>query len=142
MGNGRDYDFSAFKALLYKPQQLAWGQTGGQIFALCFAHRNRKSPLGKNPNIKTPSFPLCNNQSVIFKHFGSAIPSPSPICWGGGSGYKFLHYMWNQSRKEWTTPLFLAVSLFVSLSVCLCLSVCLSLSLSLSQGVFSHNMVL
>ena len=34
------------------------GRTGGQNFALCPALSNRKSPWGKDPNVKTLSFPL------------------------------------------------------------------------------------
>ena len=69
-------------------------QTGGQNFALCPALSNRKSPWGKDPNVKTPSFPLqCGDtQKVIALHFRPAIPT-LPLGrggggGGGGSGYK------------------------------------------------------
>ena len=50
-GKGGDNDFSV-SVPCYEPHPR--GQTGGQNFALCPTLRNRKSPWGKNPNVKTP----------------------------------------------------------------------------------------
>ena len=62
----------------YKPhtQGVKWGQN----FALCPTRSNRKSPWGKDPNAKTPSFPLhCGyTRQVIAPHLSPAIPHPSP----------------------------------------------------------------
>ena len=52
---GRDYDYQ-LSVPCYEPHPK--GQTGGQNFALCPALHNRKSPWGKDPNVKTPSFLL------------------------------------------------------------------------------------
>ena len=80
-GEGRDYDFSAFSA----PPP---GDKLEVKVSLCPALRNGKSPWGKDPNVKTPSFPLyCgDSQKVTARHFSPAIPHPFPVGWGGGGG--------------------------------------------------------
>ena len=62
------------------------GQTGDQNFALCPAFGKRKSPWGKDPYVKTLSFPLrCGDtRKVIAPHFSPAVPPPFPIGGGGG----------------------------------------------------------
>ena len=56
------------------------GQTVGQNIPLCPALRNRKSPWGKEPNVKTLSFPQHreDTRKVIALHFSLAIPHQSP----------------------------------------------------------------
>ena len=55
MGKGRDYDFQ-LSVPCYESHPR--GQSGGQNFALYPTLRSRKSPWGKDPNVKSPSFPL------------------------------------------------------------------------------------
>ena len=48
----------AFSALLKAPPPREQGTSGGHNFTFCSALNNRKSPSGKDHNVKTLSFPL------------------------------------------------------------------------------------
>ena len=84
----------------YKPL-MTRGQTEDKNFALCPVPHNRKSPWGKDLNVKTLSFPLlCGDiQKIIVLHLSPAIPHPSPlvvvvvvcVC-GVGGGFKPLAF--------------------------------------------------
>ena len=86
MGKGREYDFSV-SVPCFKPHQCPAisptprGCTGGQNFALCPALSSRKSPCGKDPNVKTASFPLLcrDTQKVFALYFSPAIHHPYPV---------------------------------------------------------------
>ena len=81
-----------FQCLAISPTPMR-RQTGGQNFAICPTLCNRKFPWGKDPNVKTLSFPL---------HYGDTPKLPrtvaqlSPILtrrWGwvgGGGGAQWL----------------------------------------------------
>ena len=68
------YEFFSFQCPAISPTPRE--QTGGQNLTLC----RSKLTLGKDPNVKTLSFPLhCwDNQNIIAPHFSPVIPHPSP----------------------------------------------------------------
>ena len=69
-GEGREGGMTfSFQCTAMSPNPR--GQTGCQNFALCHALRNRKFPLGKDPNVKTPLIPPAMRYTwkMIVLHF-------------------------------------------------------------------------